>query len=59
MLSPYASEVIMEGAIAVKRRMTLEELVNTTHVFPTVAEAIKIAGQSFIRDPSRMSCCME
>jgi len=58
-LSPLASEIIMEGVVLVKNKVKLEELVETTHVFPTISESIKLAAQSFIRDPSKMSCCVE
>ncbi|MDP7981790.1 MAG: hypothetical protein RAK18_01265 [Conexivisphaerales archaeon] len=34
-------------------------LVDVAHVFPTLSEGIKLAAQSFRRDISRMSCCME
>jgi hypothetical protein len=49
----------MEGVMLVKNKVKLEELVETTHVFPTISESIKLAAQSFIRDPSKMSCCVE
>ncbi|QXJ35307.1 Mercuric ion reductase [Saccharolobus shibatae] len=58
-LSPLASEIIMEGVMIIKNRIRLEELIDTTHVFPTISESIKLAAQSFIRDPFRMSCCVE
>jgi mercuric reductase len=58
-LSPYATEFIMEGVYAVKLGLTYEDVVRTTHVFPTLAESIKIAGQAFMRDVKTMSCCVE
>jgi mercuric reductase len=29
------------------------------HVYPTMAEALKIVALSFFKDPSRLSCCAE
>lgn len=58
-LAPQAAEFITEGALAIKCGFTIEEMINTTHVFPTLAECIKIAAQSFRRDVTKMSCCME
>ncbi|MBI4972730.1 MAG: mercury(II) reductase [Candidatus Omnitrophica bacterium] len=59
MLAPHASEIIHEAALAVKFGLTIDDLIDTIHVFPTYSEAIKIAAQSFRRDISRMSCCVE
>ncbi|MEM0117725.1 MAG: mercury(II) reductase [Conexivisphaerales archaeon] len=58
-LSPSASEFIIEGAMAVKYGLTYEDIVNMTHVFPTLAEAIKLSAQAFIRSVDMMSCCVE
>jgi mercuric reductase len=58
-LSPYATEIIMEGVYAVKLGLTYEDIIGTTHVFPTLAESLKMASQAFLRDVSMMSCCVE
>ncbi|MDF1552865.1 MAG: mercury(II) reductase [Deferrisomatales bacterium] len=58
-VSPVASEMIHEGVLAVKLGLTVDELIDTVHVFPTYTEAIKIAAQAFRRDVSTMSCCVE
>jgi mercuric reductase len=57
--APNAAEIIMEGVYAVKFGLKIEEMIENSHIFPTIAEGIKLAGQSFIRDISKMSCCME
>ena len=58
-LSPYAAEFIIEGVYAIKYGLTFRDLIENSHIFPTVAEGIKLTSQSFTRDLSRMSCCME
>ena len=58
-IAPYAAEFITEAVQLIKHGLTYEDLIDTVHVFPTVAESIKIAGQAFIRDVSKMSCCMD
>ena len=58
-LAPNAAEFIIEGVYLIQNKLTYNDIINSSHVFPTVAESIKIAGQSFIRDISKMSCCME
>jgi mercuric reductase len=45
--------------MAMRLGLTVDDLVDVAHVFPTLSEGIKLAAQSFRRDISRMSCCME
>lgn len=58
-LSPVASEIIHEATLAVKFGLTVANIIDTIHVFPTFSEAIKIVAQAFRRDISTMSCCVE
>jgi mercuric reductase len=59
MVAPMAADLIHEAALAVKFKLTIDEIIDTVHVFPTMSEAIKLVAQSFKRDISRMSCCVE
>jgi mercuric reductase len=58
-LSPFATEFIIEGVLAIKYGLTIWDIIDTIHVFPTLSEGLKLASQSFIRDISKMSCCVE
>ena len=58
-LSHNAADLIHEGVMIIKNHMTLDEVISTTHVFPTLSEAIKLTAQSFKRDISVISCCIE
>ncbi len=58
-ISPNATEIITEGAYAVQKGLTYRDIIDTSHIFPSYSEGIKLAAQSFIRDISRMSCCVE
>jgi mercuric reductase len=58
-LAPEAADLIHEATMIVKNKMTIYDVIDTLHVFPTLSEAIKIAAQSFVRDVSKMSCCVE
>ncbi len=58
-LAPNASEMIHEATLAVKFGLSVDDLIDTVHVFPTYCEAIKMAAQAFRRDISTMSCCVE
>lgn len=56
-LASLAPEMIHEGVLAVKHGLTLEDILDTVHVFPTYSEAIKIAALSFFEDVDKLSCC--
>ncbi len=58
-LAPHAAEMIHEATLAVRFGLTIDDLIETTHIFPTYCEGIKIAAQAFRRDIGRMSCCVE
>ena len=53
-----AAEIIHEAALAVRLGLTIDDIINTVHVFPTYSEAIKLAAQAFTRDVSVMTCCI-
>ncbi len=58
-LSPHAADLIHEGVLAVKNKLTIDDIIDTVHVFPTLSESIKLAAQSFYMDVGKMSCCVE
>lgn len=59
MVGSDASEVIHEAAMAMRFGATVHDLIDMVHVYPTMAEALKIAALSFFKDVSKMSCCAE
>jgi mercuric reductase len=54
-----APEIIHEAAMAMHFRATIKDFVGLIHVYPTMAEALKIGAQAFSRDVSKLSCCAE
>ncbi|ACP36721.1 mercuric reductase [Sulfolobus islandicus L.S.2.15] len=58
MFGKYAAEVINEAALAVKFRATIDDLIDIIHVFPTMAESLRIVALAFTSDVSKMSCCV-
>ncbi|MGH2386129.1 MAG: mercury(II) reductase [Candidatus Limnocylindria bacterium] len=54
-----APEIIHEAAMAMHFRATISDFVELIHVYPTMAEALKIGAQAFSRDVSKLSCCAE
>ena len=59
MVGPRAADMIMEATLAVKFGLTVDDIVDTVHPFPTFSEAFKHACQAFRRDTSTTSCCVE
>ena len=58
-VAPNAAELIHEATLAVKFGLTIDDIIDTLHVFPTLSEGIKRVAQAFTRDVSQMSCCVE
>ncbi len=58
-VSPLAADMIHAAAYALRGRLTVEDIIDTVHAFPTFSEAIKFAAESFHHDMSQMSCCIE
>jgi mercuric reductase len=59
MVGPNAAEVIHEAAMAMRFHATLQDFIELLHVYPTMAEALKIAAISRFKDPAKLSCCAE
>jgi mercuric reductase len=57
MLGVNAAEVIHEAAMAMRFGATTGDFIDMVHVYPTMAEALKIVAISFTRDVERLSCC--
>jgi hypothetical protein len=57
MVGMNAAEVIHEAAMALRFGATADDFIDLVHVYPTMAEALKIAAISFTKDVSRLSCC--
>lgn len=53
-----AAEIIHEATLAIRLGLTIQDIIDTVHVFPTYSEAIKLASQAFTRDVSVMTCCI-
>jgi mercuric reductase len=59
MVGLSAAEVIHEAAMALRFRATLHDFIDQLHIYPTMAEALKIVALSRYKDPARLSCCAE
>jgi mercuric reductase len=59
MVGVNAGEVIHEAAMGLGFRATLDDYIDLLHVYPTMAEALKIVAISRYKDPATLSCCAE
>src|SRR6266705_268889 len=58
-LADNAADIIQEAVLAVKYKLTIDDIIDTVHVFPTMTESIKLAATSFRKDIDQLSCCAE
>jgi mercuric reductase len=54
-----AGEVIHEAAMGLRLGATVDDFIDLLHVYPTMAEALKIVAISRYKDPGKLSCCAE
>jgi mercuric reductase len=57
-LSPHAGELVAEAMMLVRNRNTIDDVLESLPMFPTLSEGIKLAALAFTRDISRLSCCI-
>ncbi|MGH2497476.1 MAG: mercury(II) reductase [Ktedonobacteraceae bacterium] len=57
MLGVNAGEVIHEAAMALRFGATTDDFIDLMHVYPTMAEALRLVAISFTKDVNRLSCC--
>jgi mercuric reductase len=59
MVGHSAGEVIHEAAMAMHFHAKIRDFIDLLHVYPTMAEALKIVAVSRYKDPTKLSCCAE
>lgn len=59
MVGHNAGEVIHEAAMGLRFHAKLRDFIDLLHVYPTVAEALKIVAISRYKNPAKLSCCAE
>jgi len=57
-LAPNAGELIAEAMMLIKNKNSVDDVINSLPMFPTLSEAIKLAALSFTKDISKLSCCV-
>lgn len=59
MVGNSAGEVIHEAAMALRFHAKIHDFIDLLHVYPTMAEALKVIAISRYKDPAKLSCCAE
>ena len=52
-----AGELIQSAALAIRARMTVQELADQLFPYLTMVEGLKLAAQTFTKDVKQLSCC--
>ncbi len=56
-VAPDAGELIQTAALAIRARMTAQELADQLFPYLTMVEGLKLAAQTFSKDVKQLSCC--
>jgi mercuric reductase len=56
-VTPQAGELIQTAALAIRGRMTVQELGEQLFPYLTMVEGLKLAAQTFSKDVTQLSCC--
>lgn len=57
-LAPDAGELIAEAMVLIKNKNTIDDVINSLPMFPTLSESLKLAALSFTKSISSLSCCV-
>ncbi len=58
-VGPMAADIITIATYAIKNKMTIYDIRDTVHAFPTLSEMIKKVAQSFDQNLDEMAFCVE
>ncbi len=56
-LAAEGGEIIQTAALAIRNRMTVQQLADQLFPYLTMAEGIKLCAQTFFQDVKKLSCC--
>jgi len=56
-IAPEGGELVMQASLAIKTKMTVQELADAFHPYLTLSEGIKLAAITFNKDVAELSCC--
>jgi mercuric reductase len=56
-IAPEGGELVMQASLAIKAKMTVQELADAFHPYLTLSEGMKLAAITFNKDVAELSCC--
>jgi mercuric reductase len=56
-VTPQAGELIQTAVLAIRSRMTVQDLADQLFPYLTMVEGIKLCAQTFTKDVKQLSCC--
>ncbi len=56
-VAPEAGEIIQTAVVAIRARMTVQELADQLFPYLTMGEGLKLCAQTFFKDVKQLSCC--
>jgi len=57
LLAHEGGEIIQTAALAIRNRMTIQDLADQLFPYLTMVEGLKLAAQTFHKDVGKLSCC--
>jgi len=57
-LAPNAGDLIAQAALLIKNKNTIDDVLHSMPVFPTLSESFKYVALAFTKDLSKLSCCV-
>ena len=57
-IAPEGGELIMQASLAIKAKLTIQDLADTFYPYLTLSEGIKLAAITFNKDIKQLSCCV-
>ena len=56
-VAPHSGEIIRAAALAIRAKMTVQDLADQLFPYLTMVEGLKLAAQTFTKDVRHLSCC--
>ena len=56
-VTPEAGKLIQTAVMAIRSRMTVQDLANQLFPYLTMGEGLKLCAQTFIKEVKQLSCC--
>ena len=58
LLAPHAGDLVAQAMMVVRNHNTIDDVLESLPMFPTLSESIKLVAMAFTRDISKVSCCV-